>query len=88
MYSNSKQISSFFKFGMVLGMGNVFSKFIAKKGMTSVDLLVKFKMAAKTAVKIINVIYLLLFEADHYVIPLCNIFSMFYGMENLLPGSF
>ena len=47
----------FFKFGMVLGMGNVFSKFIAKKGMTSVDLLVKFKMAAKTAVKIINVIY-------------------------------
>ena len=42
---------------MVLEMGNVFSKFIAKKGMTSVDLLVKLKMAAKTAVQLINVIY-------------------------------
>ena len=44
----------FFKFGMVLGMGNVFPKLIAKKRMTSVDLFVKFIMAAKTAVKIIK----------------------------------
>ena len=79
IYSNSKtvwkQISSFFKFAMVLGMGNVFTKFIAKKGMTSVDLLVKFKMAAKTAVKInkCNILALV------WSISLCNtIFSMFY----------
>ena len=44
----------FFKFGMVLGLGNVFPKLIAKKGDDPVDLFVKFKMATKTAVKIIK----------------------------------
>ena len=57
MYYNRKNLSGhkssvLFQFCIVLSMGNVFLKFIAKKGITSVDLLVKFKMAAKTAVKI------------------------------------
>ena len=50
----------FLKFGMVLGMGGVFSKFIANKmGVTSIE--VKFKMAAKTTRKRINVISQLVF---------------------------
>ena len=56
-----------------------------KMGTISVDLWVKFKMAAKTAVKInkCNILALVWNRA------LCNtIFSMFYGMANLLPVSF
>ena len=50
IWNNRALGDKFLKFGMVLGMGSVFSKSIANKmGVTSGDLLeVKFKMTAKT----------------------------------------
>ena len=74
---------------MVLGMWNVFQNPSQKNGkrmgMTSqtIDLWRKFKMAAKTAVKINKSIILALVWSR----VLCNtIFSMFYGMANMFPG--